>query len=100
MTENIRCAMSFVKESLDNSPWFAKYPSDGLYRWEHTLRVAHIGAEIARREGLDAEALEAVKKRRYEKLEQMISYCRTTDCLRGYILEADGENISVSEKNS
>ena len=57
MTENIRCAMRFVKDSLDNSPWFAKYPSDGLYRWEHTLRVAHIGAEIARREGLDAEAL-------------------------------------------
>lgn len=57
MTENVRRALNFVKESLDRSPWFEKYPSDGLYRWEHTLRVAHIGAEIARREGLDEEAL-------------------------------------------
>jgi len=57
MTENVRRTLSFVKESLDRSPWFEKYPSDGLYRWEHTLRVAHIGAEIARREGLDEEAL-------------------------------------------
>lgn len=42
-------------------------------------------------EGLDAEALETAKKRKYEKLEQMISYCRTTDCLRGYILGYFGE---------
>lgn len=32
--------------------------SDRRYRWEHTLRVAAIGREIAEREGLDAEALE------------------------------------------
>lgn len=57
MTENIRRSLDFVKESFDKSPWFVKNPGDGLYRWEHTLRVAHIGAEIARREGLDREAL-------------------------------------------
>ena len=57
MTENVRRTLGFVKENLDRSPWFEKYQSDGVYRWEHTLRVAHIGAEIARREGLDAEAL-------------------------------------------
>ena len=47
---------------------------------------------FAPEEGLNAESLEAVKKRRYEKLEEMIAYCRTTDCLRGYILNYFGES--------
>ncbi len=57
MTDNIRKTLDFVKESFDSCPYFAENPADGLYRFEHTLRVAHIGAEISRREGLDAEAL-------------------------------------------
>lgn len=38
------------------SAWDAP-EADRRYRWEHTLRVAAIGREIAEREGLDAEAL-------------------------------------------
>ena len=57
MTERIRKALDFVKAGYDSSPWFERNPGDGLYRWEHSMRVAHIGAEIARRECLDEEAL-------------------------------------------
>lgn len=57
MTENIRRTLAFVKAGFDSSPWFERNPGDGLYRFEHTLRVAHIGAELARKEGLDEEAL-------------------------------------------
>ena len=57
MTENIRKALDFVKAGFDSCPYFADNPADGQYRFEHSLRVAHIGAEIARREGLDKEAL-------------------------------------------
>ncbi len=42
-------------------------------------------------EELDEKELETAKKRRYEKLEEMISYCKTTDCLRGCILRYFGE---------
>ncbi|MBQ8264686.1 MAG: HD domain-containing protein [Oscillospiraceae bacterium] len=57
MTENIRKTLDFVKAGFDSCPYFADNPADGQYRFEHSLRVAHIGAEIARREGLDKEAL-------------------------------------------
>lgn len=57
MTENIRRTLEFVKSAFDACPYFAENPADGSYRFEHTLRVAHIGAEIARKEGLDEEAL-------------------------------------------
>lgn len=40
---------------------------------------------------LDAAEFEEAKKRRYEKLEHMISYCKTTECLRSYILRYFGE---------
>ncbi len=42
-------------------------------------------------EELTAEELELAKKSRYEKLEHMISYCKTTDCLRSFILGYFGE---------
>ena len=32
---------------------------DPVYRWEHTLRVAHYGGQIAREEGADVEIVEA-----------------------------------------
>ncbi len=57
MTENIRKTLDFVKAGFESCPYFADNPADGQYRFEHSLRVAHIGAEIARREGLDEEAL-------------------------------------------
>lgn len=48
MTERIQKTLSFLKASFEGF-------SDP-YRYEHSIRVAHIGAEIARREGLDEEA--------------------------------------------
>ncbi len=42
-------------------------------------------------EGLSDEELEAAKRRRYKKLEEMISYCKTTSCLRGFILRYFGD---------
>ncbi|MBQ8552079.1 MAG: DNA helicase RecQ [Clostridia bacterium] len=40
----------------------------------------------------DVAELEAAKRRRLEKLEHMISYCKTTACLRSCILRYFGEN--------
>lgn len=48
MTERIQKTLDFLKTS------FADFSDP--YRYEHSIRVAHIGAEIARREGLDEEA--------------------------------------------
>ncbi len=48
-------ARRFVQAQLNS---WERPESDRCYRWEHTLRVAAIGREIAEREGLDAEALE------------------------------------------
>lgn len=47
-------------------------------------------------EEIDAEELEGLKKKRYDKLEQMIAYCRTTDCLRGYILNYFGQKADAN----
>lgn len=41
---------------------------------------------------LDFAEFEKAKKRRLRKLEEMISYCKTTECLRGHILRYFGEN--------
>ena len=57
MSENIEKTLRFVKESFEGSPWFAENPAEGMYRLEHTLRVARIGEKIAEDEGLDREAL-------------------------------------------
>lgn len=56
MTERILRTLDFVSSSFDACPRFQEDPADGAYRFEHTLRVAHIGAEIARAEGFDEEA--------------------------------------------
>ena len=46
---------------------------------------------------LDAEELKAAKTRRYAKLEEMISYCKTTSCLRSFILRYFGETPKTEE---
>lgn len=48
-------------------------------------------------EEIDADELEELKKKRYDKLEEMIAYCRTTDCLRAYILKYFGQR-TLSEQ--
>ena len=56
-SELISKTLRFVKAAFEECPYFAENPADGAYRLEHTLRVAHIGAEVARRERLDGESL-------------------------------------------
>ena len=56
MTERIRRTLDFVRASFDACPRFQKNPADGAYRFEHTLRVARIGAALAKAEGFDQEA--------------------------------------------
>ena len=50
----------FVQDRLESMA--EQYPSerhDPVYRWEHTLRVAHYGEQIARAEGSDMEVVVA-----------------------------------------
>lgn len=51
MTMIIESAQQYVKQRLLSE----LEPEPGYYRYTHTLRVAQIGREIARAEGLDAE---------------------------------------------
>ncbi len=55
MTERERKALAFLKERLSGCRYFKEHPADGAYRLEHSIRVAHIGAQIARDEGMDEE---------------------------------------------
>lgn len=57
LTERVQRTLDFVREAFVESQWFRDHPADGAYRWEHTLRVARLGAEIARAEGMDMEAM-------------------------------------------
>ena len=41
-------------------------------------------------EGLDEEKQANVRRRDYERLQAMIGYCKTSRCLRGYILDYFG----------
>lgn len=49
----IEQTVQFVKETLDPKP--SRY--DMTYRFEHTLRVANIGRQIAKKEQMNEEAL-------------------------------------------
>lgn len=57
MTERIEKTKAYLKENLAQSPYFKKHPGALSYRYEHSLRVAAIGALIARADGLNEEAL-------------------------------------------
>ena len=43
-------------------------------------------------EEMDAEEQAAVRRRDYERLNAMIGYCKTTGCLRGFILDYFGQS--------
>ena len=55
MTDRERKTLDFLREQLGGCRYFQEHPAEGAYRLEHSLRVARIGAEIARAEGLDEE---------------------------------------------
>ena len=57
MTERVRKTLAFLRERFENSAYFKDKPADRAYRYEHSIRVARIGADIARAEGMDEEAL-------------------------------------------
>ena len=57
MTERIRKTMIYLRKSLAESPRLRRIPGQMDYRYTHSLRVAAIGAQIARADGLDEEAL-------------------------------------------
>ncbi len=53
--ELVEKARAYVRRTLEES---AMEEADWRYRWEHTLRVAALGREIAAGEGFDADLLE------------------------------------------
>lgn len=53
MTENIRRTIEYIKEKFQPESNDSKF----VYRYEHSLRVAAIGRQIAEAEGLNEEAL-------------------------------------------
>lgn len=57
MSDKIEQTKAFVIRKFDESPYFMEHPENKAYRLEHTMRVANIGEQIARAEGLDIEAL-------------------------------------------
>lgn len=57
MTEREQKTMNYLWESLSQSPYLQRNPGQLDYRYRHSLRVAAIGARIARADGLDEEAL-------------------------------------------
>ncbi len=43
----------FLQDSFSQSPYLSAHPETGVYRLQHSYRVANIGKEIAKAEGLD-----------------------------------------------
>ena len=57
MKNNIEKTKAFLLQKFDESPYYADHEDEKAYRLEHTMRVANLGEQIARAEGLDVEAL-------------------------------------------
>lgn len=55
MTDREQKTLAFLKQRLEGCEYFKAHPADGAYRLEHSIRVARIGAEIARAEGMNGE---------------------------------------------
>jgi ATP-dependent DNA helicase RecQ len=47
-------------------------------------------------EALSEHEQELVRKRELQRLEQMVAYCKTADCLRAYLLNYFGENAAAN----
>lgn len=57
MTERVQKTLEFLREQFEKSVYFRQNPTQKNYRFEHSVRVANIAAEIARAEGLDEELM-------------------------------------------
>lgn len=57
MSKNIKLTQEFLEAQFENSAYLKNNPEVKEYRLRHSIRVANIGAEIAIKEGMDAEAM-------------------------------------------
>ena len=61
MTDQARNRMeqtkAYLYDCLRQSPFFEKHPAKLDYRYQHSLRTAHIASRVAQADGLDEEAL-------------------------------------------
>lgn len=57
MSKNIELAINYLKTEFDSSEYFSNRPDERAYRLSHSIRVANIGAEIARLENMNVEAM-------------------------------------------
>ena len=55
MSERIQRTYTFLKKTFEDTHWFKANPADKAYRLDHSVRVANICREIARKEGMDEE---------------------------------------------
>ena len=55
MSERILKTHAFLKETFESTRRFQNDPADRAYRFDHSVRVANICREIARKEGMDEE---------------------------------------------
>lgn len=55
MTQRIEKTLAFLKEYFKKSRYFKENPKDKDYRFDHSVRVANLCREIARKEGMDEE---------------------------------------------
>ena len=53
----VKLTEEFLKRKFDESEYFADKKSEKDYRFEHSVRVANIGKEIAEKEGMDSDAM-------------------------------------------
>ena len=53
----VQLTTEFLKKKFDESEYFADKKSEKDYRFEHSVRVANIGKEIAEKEGMDSDAM-------------------------------------------
>jgi len=56
-TELVKQTEAFLKGKFEGGAYLAAHPGARAYRLEHTYRVANIGRQIAREEGLDETGL-------------------------------------------
>lgn len=57
MSKNIEMTMAYLKDAFLKSDYFTKNPTEREYRFRHSIRVANIGAEIAKKENFNVEAM-------------------------------------------
>ena len=63
-----------------------------LYSGSDVTTAKYLIDNSSENEELDPEQRERIREQDLERLESMVHYCKTKDCLRGYILEYFGQN--------